>query len=178
MAAPDYVPVTAADRVRPVEQLPPARRWAPVRPGEIDGLRPPTGDGFGSPGPDQGYALTLARRYDDRLRLAPGEHAEDAVAGCVAVALKRAALLGRAPVVFDLELAFTLFGFLGGAPTELIAFRRPRFAGAAHHYADQRHIADLVPEETLRLAPADVAARLEAWAEMIHADEPGEHTAG
>ena len=170
MAAPDYVPVNAADRVRPVEQLPPARSWAAVRPGEIDGLRPPEGDRFGAPGPDQGYALKLARRLSDRLRLTKGEHAEDAVAGCLGVALKRAALFGRAPVIYDLELAYTLFGFLGDAPDDLVAFRAELFAGASHHYWDQRDIADLVPEDTLRLTPAQVSERLSSWAELVDRD--------
>lgn len=170
MAAPDYVPVTAADRVRPVEQLPPARAWAAVRPGEIEGLRPPTGDGFGVPGPDQGYALKLAARFADRLVLAKGEHADDAVAGCLGVALKRAALFGRAPVIHDLDLAFTLFGYLGEAPDDLVTFRSGVFAGASHHYWDQRHIADLVGAATLRMKPEEVRSRLASWAELI-----GEH---
>ena len=168
MAAPDYVPLNAADRVRPVEQLPPPRRWAPVRPGEIEGLRPPDGDRFGAPGPDQGYGLKLARRFSDRLELTKGEHAEDAVAGCLGVALKRAALYGRAPVIYDLELAFTLFGFLGDAPADLVELRTGLFAGASHHYWEQRDIADLVPEATLRMTPTEVRAGLSGWRELIN----------
>lgn len=170
MAAPDYVPVTAADRVRPVEQLPPARRWALARPGEIRGLRPPEGDRFGTTGPDQGYALKLARRFIDRLELKKGEHADDAIAGCLGVALKRAALFGRAPVIFDLEHAFTLFGFLGDAPGELLERRVALFTGASHHYWEQRDIVDLVPEATLRMTPAEVRSGLSRWRELIDAD--------
>lgn len=168
MAQPDYVPVARNDRVRESEKLPPARRWLVDRPGEIEGLRHPEGDSFGSPGPDQGYALTLARRFGGRLQLAPGEHAEDAVAGCLGVALKRASMFGRAPVIYDLEFAFALFGFLEGAPGDLVDWRRDLFEAASHHYWEQREIADLVALETLRLSPAEIKQRLAEWRSLIN----------
>jgi len=101
----------------------------------------------------------LARRFQGRLCLAPGEHEADAVAGCVAVALKRASLFGRAPVSMDLTVAFTIWGFLGEAPDELIEARRPLFAEVAnpHHYPAQRRIADLVSDEVLCRSPQEVA---------------------
>ena len=167
MPQPDYVPISSADRVRPVERLPVPEGWRADRPAETWREGPPAGDRFGNVGPDQGYALKLARQFKDRLRLTSGEHAEDVVAGCVGVATKRAALFGRAPVVYDLELAFTLFGFLDGAPSELVEFRKPLFQAAEHHYWDQRAIADLVPESTLRLKPVDVAQRLNDWRSLL-----------
>ena len=63
--------------------------------------------------------------FVDRLELVAGERAEDAVYGCAMVASARASLFGRAPVGPDLEMAFTLFGFLGGAPKDLIEWRVP-----------------------------------------------------
>ena len=111
----------------------------------------------------------MARRFEDRLELADGEHREDAVAACVGVALKRASIFGRAPVIYDLEHAFALWGFLGGAPEELIRFRKPLFEGARHHYWEQRHIVDLVPEETLRMTPEQIRRGLPAWRELIRA---------
>ena len=168
MAQPDYVPVTPADRVRQTERIPPARRWVLSRPGELPGLQQPKGESFGSPGPDQGYALMLARRFADKLRLQPGERSEDVVGGAVAVALKRASLFGRAPVVYDLELAYGLFGFLSDAPpAELVTFRKRLFESAAHDYWEQREIADLVGDDTLRLTPADVQSRLSEWRSLI-----------
>jgi len=169
MAQPEYVPVAVADRVRPAERLPVPHSWHQDRPAEL--LRPdrPTGPRFGTPGPDQGYALKLAHRFEDRLRLAPGESAEDAEAGCVAVALCRAALFGRAPVVYDLEHAFTLWGFLGEAPADLVEHRRPLFSAAAHHYEAKREIADRVPEATLRLTPAQVRESLAGWRAVLRA---------
>ena len=167
MAQPDFVPMTLGDRVRTADVLPIPDRWEATRPGELEGLRPPEGRSFGSTGPDQGFALKLAKRFRDRLELQPGEHAADAISGCVGVALRRAARFGRAPVIYDLELAFTLFGFLGGAPPELLEFRRPFFDAASHDYWDQRDIADLVRDETLALSPADVRANLADWRSML-----------
>ena len=87
--------------------------------------------------------------------------------GCAAVASRRAALFGRAPVAKDIELALVLFGFLGGAPDDLVAWRAPLFQAAAHHYHQQRAIVGAVPEETLRLTPADVRGRLSEWRSML-----------
>lgn len=167
MAQPDFVPVSDGDRVRTADVLPSPGRWTASRPGEIEGLRPPEGRSFGSTGPDQGYGLKLAKRFVDRLELQEGEHAADAVSGCLAVALRRASRNGRAPVIYDFEFAFTLFGFLGGAPADLVEFRRPYFASASHDYWDQRGIADLVADETLALSPGDVRARLSDWPTLL-----------
>ena len=76
--------------------------------------------------------------FEDRLELTGGITAEDALVGCAAVASRRAALFGRAPVAKDIELALVLFGFLGGAPDDLVAWRAPLFQAAAHHYHQQR----------------------------------------
>ena len=126
MAAPDYVPVTLADQPRQEEAPKPPDSWRPDRPGDLVGGQP-VGPMFGRQGPDQGYALTLARRFDEKLYVFEGESKDDAVAGCVAVALKRASLFGRAPVIHDLDIAFRLFGFVGTAPADLVEFRRPLF---------------------------------------------------
>lgn len=129
------------------------------RPGEVVGIEPSVGPGLGNQGPDQGYALKLAERFAGRLVLARGEREDDALAGCVAVAMRRASMFGRAPVVHDLRLALELFGFVGEADAELLAWRRDRFAGAAGHhgYHVKLRLADLVPSDTLRLTPAAVA---------------------
>lgn len=156
MAAPDYVPNEAAASDR--HYVSPPRRpepWVADRPAELTGGQP-TGAGLGVPGPDQGYALRLARRFEGDLLLGPGEDAADAVAGCVGVALKRAALFGRAPVSADLEVAFRVFGFLPpGLGEALVAWRKELFARVSHphHYAEARHLVDMVPEAVLRMAP-------------------------
>jgi hypothetical protein len=122
---------------------------------------------FGSTGPDLGYGLKLARMLQPRLKLGEGEHAVDAVAGCFAVGAKRAASFGRAPVIFDMELAYALWGFLDGAPADLVAFRAPLFMGAAHEYWEQRSIVDRVKPSTLRMTPAQVKAKLSDWKSLI-----------
>ena len=158
MAAPEYVPTSIGQQPRRGLPLPPARPWTADRPADL-GPGQPRGAAFGNPGPDQGYGLKLARRFADRLVMAEGEHADDAVAGCLGVALRRASLFGRAPVIHDFEIAFTVWGFLGEAPPDLVALRRPRFEAVDHHYPEQRAIADQVPEATLRLTPAEVKQR-------------------
>jgi hypothetical protein len=102
-----------------------------------------------------------------RLILAAGEHLEDVVAGGFACGAKRAAHFGRAPVIYDMEWAFGLWGFLGRAPRDLIEWRQPLFRGAAEHYWDQREIVDAIRVETLRLGPAEVKARLDDWEELL-----------
>jgi hypothetical protein len=166
---PDYVPIAAPDRIRPIDRLPVPRSWRSTRPGEVLDPVPPKGRSFGSAGPDLGYGLKLARMLVPKLELAPGEHAADAVAGCFAVGAKRASMFGRAPVIFDMELAYTLWGFLGGAPADLTAFRRPLFMGAAHEYWEQRQIVDRVKESTLRMTVAEVKAKLNDWKSLLNA---------
>jgi hypothetical protein len=128
---PDYVPIAAPDRIRPIDRLPVPRSWRSTRPGEVLDPVPPQGRSFGSTGPDLGYGLKLARLLVPKVKMTEGELVADAVAGCFAVGAKRAAMFGRAPVIFDMELAFALWGFLDGAPADLIAFRKPLFMGAA-----------------------------------------------
>jgi len=174
MAAPEFVPVPAAARPRTYESpdhIP--DRWQPVRPGELVG-RQPQGERLGYQGPDQGFALVLAHRFRDRLRMQAGERVEDAVAGCLGLALRRASLFGRAPVVHDLEVAFTIWGFLDDAPpADLVALRRPLFEGAHHayHYAEARDLVDRLPEATLRLTHEQVrdTYRRGSWMELLGA---------
>ena len=166
MAAPEFVPLRPNDRPRAYAS-PPRRgdEWRAVRPGELvtAGGQPDADAGrMGAPGPDQGYVLTLLPLLRDELHLAEGEALADVEAGAVAVALKRASLFGRAPMVHDLRVAYTVWGYLDASPDpELVAARRSRFEGVhltAHHYPELRAVVDAVPAETLRMAPLEVAA--------------------
>jgi len=173
MTQPSFVPIVDADQVRPAYRLRTPPDWRQSRVAEIVGPEHPQGRRLGVPGPDQGYALLLAHKlYEDRLELTEGITAEDALVGCCEVASARAALFGRAPVAKDIELALGLFGFLGGPPDDLVAWRAPLFAAAAHHYSQQRAIVAAVPEETLRLRPEDVRARLREWRQLLDAPAP------
>lgn len=170
MAAPEYVPQPAVQSVRTYAS-PPRRsdQWRADRPGETpNGF--PRGTRLGSPGPDQGYVYVLARRFDGRLWPAPGEHKPDVIAGCAAVALKRASLFGRAPMLPDLTVAFTVWGYLGEAPDDLVKLRRRLFAEVSNpaDYEHLRHIPDAVPEETLRMTPQQVAeAHRRDWRSLL-----------
>lgn len=157
----------ATDRVRPSSLLPAPDSWYLDRPAEQLDLEPPTGPRFGSTGPDLGYGLGLARRFTDRLQLGAGETEKDAVAGGFACGSKRAAVFGRAPVIYDMEWAYALWGFLGEAPPDLVTWRRSLFRGAADHYWDQREIVDAVKVETFKLTPAQVRERLGNWKDLL-----------
>ena len=123
MTQPSFVPIVESDQVRPAYRLKVPTVWTQSRPSELLGTARPRGPRFGVPGPDQGFALRLARRFEDWMILAEGESLEDAMVGCTAVAMRRCARFGRAPVIYDLEFAYTLWGFLGGAPDDLVEAR-------------------------------------------------------
>jgi len=162
MAAPKFSPVGSPDAARyyaSPDHVP--DKWIPGRPGEIEGFQP-EGRHLGTQGPDQGYALKIAAQLRPKLQLQPDEHADDAVRGCLDVALRRASIFSRAPVVYDLDIAFTIWGFYDPhPPVELVEKRRGMFEGlrlVGHHYAEARAVVDQVPESTLRMTPAGVAA--------------------
>jgi hypothetical protein len=162
MTQPTFVPISEADQVRPARHLDVPEAWTTNRPAE---LRTPTalrGKGVGTPGTDAGFALRLARRVGDDLKLTEGEEEHDVLLGVALIAARRAALYGRAPSIYDVQLALALWGFLVDAPPELIVARHRAFASVSHDYVAQRALADSIPETSLRLAPAQAQASLEA----------------
>jgi hypothetical protein len=175
MGAPEFIPTKPGEQLH--YQSPPRRpeTWRADRPADFaDRRRQPTGDLLGSPGPDQGYALKLAPLLAAELHLTEGEHQRDVLAGIVAVGLKRASLLGRAPVIHDLRIAATLFGFLDpSADPALVRLRKLLFEEVDHfhHYPELRRLVDLVPADVLRQTPADVTRRYEAgWRDQLDLD--------
>ena len=177
MTQPKFAPITEQHEVREVQRIGAPEPWVLHRPGEHrPAPRPARQPGLGVPGPDQGYALELAKRFADRLVLEPGERVEDVLAGATGIALSRAAIYGRAPIAADIELALRLFGYLGRAdgtvaPSDLVAFRHGCFAGADHDYWRRRALANEVPAATLRLTPRDLADRFDAepgfWRDLL-----------
>ena len=170
MGAPEFVPVDRLKLLRLYES-PPRRPdpWLAVRPGELSNGQP-FGPQLGYPGPDQGFVLKLARQFTGKLSLTSGEHERDALAGGCAVALRRGSIFGRAPVVHDLTVALTVWGFLGEAPPELVQLRKGLFEEVAHphHYVAQRHLVDLVSEDALRMSPQQVGQALRAdWRSLF-----------
>jgi hypothetical protein len=169
MAAPKFVPVATVGAFRPDTALPPADGWTTDRPAEIP-REAPSAPRMGRPGPDQGYAIKLVNLFHGKLELTEGEHEHDVMEGVLGVALKRAALFGRAPVIHDVQLAFDAFGYtVRDAPRELVNYRRRLFEAAGHHYEIQRAIADAVLDATLRLQPAAVrsVAASPNWATQL-----------
>jgi hypothetical protein len=105
--------------------------------------------------------LLLANRLSNRLHLVGGLVTADAIRGCLNIALRRASLYGRAPVIHDLTIAFTMWGFFdANPPADLVTTRADLFKGVGnvHHYAEGRSIVDMVPEATLRMTPAQVTS--------------------
>jgi hypothetical protein len=163
-----FVSPDPADRPRqqqnlpPGVALPPPGHWRPERPGDL-GPAQPSGRLLGSPGPNVGYAYTLAERAKDRLQLAPHEHVHDAVVVVAEIAAKRAALFGRAPVIRDIDLAATLLGYDGSASDDFAELRSHLVREAAHDYTRRRAIVDAAPEHLLRMPPGEIAPHVDEW---------------
>jgi hypothetical protein len=169
MTQPKFAPISIEDQVRDAYRLRTPAPWTAARPAELRPGPVPQGRGFGVAGPDQGYALLLAHRLAARLVLGEGEVLDDALAGCVAIAMRRAAVFGRAPVLVDLELACTLTGYLGEPPADLVSWRAAHMKGLSHDSWHEHELAAAVPESTLRLTPARVAERIAEWRELLGA---------
>ncbi|MEZ5323182.1 MAG: hypothetical protein R2698_14130 [Microthrixaceae bacterium] len=158
MSAPLFVPTSPT--ASPSYTSPARTRgpWTADRPGDLPGPQP-EGDGLGSPGPDQGYALNLADLIVDDLRLAAGEHPADAVAAVAAVANKRASIFGRAPILDDARAAATVLGFDHEPVDGEEGDRRTAMLSevhVAHAYTRLRSIVDMVPASTLDRPAAEI----------------------
>jgi hypothetical protein len=136
----------------PGVHLPAAKGWRADRPGDLVAGQP-TGTRLGRPGPNVGYALTLAGSLADRISLAPHESAHDALAVVAELGMKRAASLGRAPTMADVEVAATLLGYLGDADPGFAEWRATAVHGADHEYDVRRAVVDAVPDAVLRMPP-------------------------
>jgi hypothetical protein len=175
-----YVPSEIGDRPRQQQNLPPglamppARDWRADRPGDgaavPDDAAPGPGALMGRPGPNVGYAYTLAARTASRLRLSSHEHADDVVAVLAEIAGKRAARFGRAPVIGDVDVAVELLGYDGTADEEFVELRARLVHDAAHDYTRRRELVDAVPEELLGLRGSALAERVGEWRAQVRLD--------
>ncbi len=179
-----FVPTTLDEEPRqepnlaPGSHMPPSGSWRADRPGDLGALQP-KGSLLGSPGPNVGYALTLANRARERLRLEPHESADDATEVIAAVAMKRAATFGRAPTVTDIDFAIELLGYVGDAPEDVKTWRPDVVREAAHDYVVRRAVVDTVSTGLLRLPIGDLPEHLaivreamaRAAAEAVVADD-------
>jgi len=158
MTQPTFVPIAEADQVRPARHLHVPGSWTATRPAELTVPAAPSGRSLGTPGPDSGFALRLAKRFEHDVQLGEGETEHDVVLGVALVAAKRAALFGRAPSVYDVRFALDHWQFLVDAPAEVRAERRALFSSVSHDYVAQRALVDSVPEEVLRRVPGSSQA--------------------
>lgn len=126
---------------------------------------------MGSQGPDQGYALRLARLFLDTVTLDEHEHRDDILAGTIAVALQRASHFGRGPIMSDVAVAFALWGIQPVGSQEHTAVRRAYFSGAAHDYVRVRAIVDGVRDEAIALNVPEIAER--NWRELLREPRQG-----
>jgi hypothetical protein len=179
-----FVPATLDEEPRqepnlaPGSHMPASGSWRADRPGDLGALQP-KGSLLGSPGPNVGYALTLANRARERLRLEPFESADDATEVIAAVAMKRAATFGRAPTVTDIDFAMELLGYLGDAPEDVKTWRPDVVREAAHDYVVRRAVVDTVSTGLLRLPISELPEHLaivreamaKAAAEAVAADD-------
>jgi hypothetical protein len=172
-----FVPERLEDEPRqepnlpPGVKMPPARSWVANRPGDLPAGWP-TGKLLGSPGPNIGYALTLANRVRDQLALAPHEHADDAIDVVAEIAMRRAVLFGRAPVMRDVEFGMQILGYRGDADPDFVAWRMCAVQGAHHDYYERRSLVDAIPIDILRLVPSALPAHLAEARDALRAAVP------
>jgi hypothetical protein len=156
-------------------RLPAAAGWVADRPGDLEAGQP-TGALLGRPGPNVGYAVTLANRLRDRLALGAHESADDALAVVAELAMKRAASFGRAPVMPDVEIAANLLGYQGDVDPAFVDWRTATVHGVSHEYGARRELVDAVPDAVLRMPPQVTGLLVEFRNELRSAlAEPSGH---
>jgi hypothetical protein len=133
----------------------PARGWSPSsRPGVISSPgQVPHGKGFGTPGPDTGWALKIARHLE-------GDIDPDLMHVLVALMAARASLHGRAPIREDLEVAKLLCGIGEGLPFDLSTRRKSWLAAVPHEPSKGAAAVAAVEPDLLRQKPAGVRQTL------------------
>lgn len=175
-----FVPSELADRPRQQQNLPPglapppARDWRADRPGDQGGA-PVEGALLGRPGPNVGYAYTLAARVKDRLHCSPLEHTGDVMAVVAEIAGKRAAYFGRAPVMGDVDIAIALLGYDGLVDEAFVEQRARLVHDAAHSYISRRALVDAVSEDLLPLRMAELLQRVDDWRAQLAAQTVPQH---
>jgi hypothetical protein len=172
-----YVPPNLDDLPRHSQNLPagiavpPPAPWTADRPGEV-GPDEPQGKLFGRPGPNIGYALTLAQLQHGTWELGAHEHLDDATAVVAEIAMKRAASFGRAPVKPDIDLAVALLGYDRPADDDWARRRVELVHDAAHDYPKRRALVDAVPDDLVRRPLTDVRSSAGEWRTSVSSLAP------
>lgn len=147
MSQPSFTPVPAAGEVRPVMATPTPEVGRVPKPGLLRPTHLEAGPMLGTPAPDSGFALTIAHRVIGRRAFERDADRHDVELGVALVAAKRASLVGRGPVVGDVDAALGALGLAGDGAVG--ASQSARFAGVAHNYVAQRELVDSVDAATL-----------------------------
>lgn len=173
MSVPEYVPQGFSDRVRRLEsEVPPL----PTRRVPLDHPGGPSSGSFGRlqgrPAPDAGFALSLVRRFAGQLALAPEEDERDALAAGAVLGMARAAHFGRGPVIYDVRVGLELLGYLGGAPQEMVIWRRRALQNIHHDRFRQLQLLGADPK-VLEMSPGEAPALLGDWRLLLPDELPG-----
>ncbi len=159
-----------SDLPRPRRKPDPARGWVPGRPGELSGPDDVQfGGGFGTTGPDAGYAMSLVKGRE--IELAENEHRANTDAALAAVASARSALLRRGPTGKDVDFALVVLGFDPATPealrSELAANRVDWFAAAGHHPTNLHGFVSSLDTDVLRLTADEARSRMAQGTSLI-----------
>lgn len=153
MAQQPNIEVSPEDRPRATLEPAPALR-STKRPGLITTPEEmPRGPGFGTPGPDTGWALRIISRAD----IPDGSKGLEKV--LLALMSARGSHYGRAPVPEDLEVALALAG-LGPHRSEELDERRRRWIEAVAHEKSPGRTAVADVGDDIWLDPERVVVRL------------------
>lgn len=159
------IEISPGDLPRVEPEPAPARRWAPTRPGDLHTPSDvPWGSGFGTPGPDTGYALKLVGDAD--FEIGEDEDRHNVEHFLLLIMGARASLFGKAPSADDMQFALMLAGLDSGPEipdavmTRLIADRRYWAPRVAHSRSKASILVGLLSPALLRLSVEDLRHRL------------------
>ncbi len=115
----------------------------------------PSGDGFGTPGPDAGFAMTLISRAEI------GDRSPELEAVLSAIMVARASSFGRAPTTGDLDAAMAMCGIGAGNPPDWVHERRKHWMHAiAHDKPKGRTAVSELDRDLLRKTPDEIRSAL------------------
>jgi hypothetical protein len=147
VSQPAFAPVPATGEVRAVMATAAPEVGRAPKAGLLRPTRLEDSPLLGTPAPDAGFALGLAHRVVGRRELEREADRHDVELAVALVAAKRASLVGRGPMVGDVDAALAALGLAGDGPIDAAA--SARFAGLAHSYVTQRELVDSVDAASL-----------------------------
>ncbi len=156
-----------AQNLAPGVHYPPAEAWTPRRAGDLRSGQP-SGMLLGTPGPNIGFAVKLARERADTMRLGRHEALGDAIAVVAEVAMRRAATVPRAPVVHDVDFAVRLLGY-DSESAVAFEWRKAVVDGAAESWSRRRTVVDAVPKRLLRATMTELDEHLDEFRQALQA---------